>query len=956
MKYIKVEEKYIKEIESNVIVYRHLKTNARIVTLKNDDDNKVFTIGFRTPPINNTGLTHILEHSVLCGSKKYPIKDPFVELIKGSLNTFLNAMTYPDKTVYPIASRNLKDFHNLMDVYLDAVFYPNIYNKKEIFMQEGWHYELLNENDPIIYNGVVYNEMKGAFSDPSQVLFRRIMHSLYPDTAYGFESGGDPKYIPDLDYEEFKKFHSEYYHPSNSYIYLYGNLDMDYELEYLDNEYLSKFDKIDFDTTIYNQKPFDKPLSFDYYYQAEDLNKKAFLSYNVALTDPNPKLLIAMNILLDAIFNTPGAVLKEALIKAKIADDVDVTFETELKQPMLMIVAVNAYEDKMDTFKKIIDTKLKELLKNGLDKKGILSLITYAEFKAREAGFSARTPKGLNIILSSFSSYLYDDNMPYSNLEVIKYYDELKNDLNNGYFEKIIEEYILNNNHKTYVRLIPKLDYSQEENNIVIKKLKEYKDKLSKEELKKLVEENINLKKYQDEEDKKEDILKLPKLKKEDIEKYSEDYNLEVIDDKYKILFSNYNTNEIGYARLYFDITNIDINMAKYLALYTDILFDISTKGHSYLEINQLIQELTGGMSASLYMTKDIDNKPIMKLIYSFSALNKNFGKVFNLLNEVISDTLFNDKDRIKEKLLEIKANLDMHLLSDGHRTAATYAKAGMDEIAYYDDNTKGIMYADFISDIISSFDKKIDDVINNLISINKLLSKKNFIFGFVGDKSSLDIIKNNVDSFYNNLNEDFKYDTFNYKEYKVSVGFKCPINVSYNALCAKYDYKFNGGMLVLTNAINMQYLWFRVRVKGGAYGVFSSIYQDKCLVFTSYRDPNVKNTYDAYIDTPKFIEEFNPNEEELLNYIIGTIANISPVLHVKNKGISAFANYFRKNTIDIRNKVRNEIINVTLDDIKSYKELYLNALNNYNNVTLSSDNNIEENKNLFDTIRNIKK
>ena len=344
--YTLLETKYIDEINSNVSIYQHNKTNARIVTFKNDDPNKVFLIGFRTPPINSTGLTHILEHSVLCGSKKYPVKDPFVELLKSSLNTFLNAFTFPDKTCYPVASVNDKDFKNLMDVYLDAVFYPNIYNHKEIFMQEGWHYELNNKDEDIFYNGVVYNEMKGAFSDPEQVLYRNIMHSLYPDTPYGLESGGDPKYIPELSYEEFLNFHSKFYHPSNSYIYLYGDMDFEERLEYLDKEYLNKFDKIEFDTRVPFQKPFDKPIYEEYKYQSDSLDKKTYLSYNVAFPSTlDYKLIIATKLLLNNILLTPGSRLKQKLIDANIGEDVDALFDDGLLMPMLTIIASNSEKE-----------------------------------------------------------------------------------------------------------------------------------------------------------------------------------------------------------------------------------------------------------------------------------------------------------------------------------------------------------------------------------------------------------------------------------------------------------------------------------------------------------------------------------------------------------------------------------------------------------------------------------
>ncbi len=441
--YTKIEEKYIEEISSNVTLYEHNKSGARVCTIKNEDNNKVFSIAFRTPPINDTGLTHILEHSVLCGSKKFPVKDPFVELIKSSLNTFINAFTFEDKTMYPVASQNDKDFHNLMHVYMDAVFYPRIYDHEEIFKQEGWHYHLENIEDPITINGVVYNEMKGAFSDPTQVLYSKIEEALFPDTAYHFVSGGDPKYIPELSYSQFKDFHSKFYHPSNSYIMIYGNSDMDERMEWLDSEYLSKFNRIDFDTRLQFQRPFDKPKKLVSYYPVDkgtDLSNKTYLSYNVVFpTTFDTKLMIATSILLNALFDVPGAPLKQALLDAKIGVDVSSLFDDGVLQPILSIIAENANECDLDRFVSIIDGELEKILSNGLDKESLIALLNHAEFAQRERNFSPRSPQGLDIIITMMGSFLYDDKDPFSKITVLKYYKELKEDINKGYFENIIQ-------------------------------------------------------------------------------------------------------------------------------------------------------------------------------------------------------------------------------------------------------------------------------------------------------------------------------------------------------------------------------------------------------------------------------------------------------------------------------------------------------------------------------------
>ncbi len=954
-KYTLIEEKYIEEINSTVSIYSHNKTKARIVTMKNDDPNKVFLIGFRTPPINSTGLTHILEHSVLCGSKKYPVKDPFVELLKSSLNTFLNAFTFPDKTCYPVASVNDKDFKNLMDVYLDAVFYPRIYSKKEIFMQEGWHYELNNKDEDIFYNGVVYNEMKGAFSDPEQVLFRNIMHSLYPDTPYGLESGGDPKYIPDLSYEEFKEFHSKFYHPSNSYIYLYGDMDFEERLEYLDNEYLSKFDKIEFNTEVPYQKAFDKPRFETSKYQAEDLKNKTFLSYNVAFpTTLDYKLIIATKLLLNVILLTPGSRLKQALIDAKIGDDIDSMFDDGLLMPMLSITASNSNKELEPKFIEIIDNELKEILKEGLDKQALLANLNFFEFKTREDLFSPRMPKGLNIILRSLDSYLYNDKMPYLKLFELKYYDELREDLKGDYFENIIKNYILNNNHKTYVTLEPDLDYSKNEDLIVKNKLDAYKKSLSDKEIDELVETNKKLKEYQSTPSTKEEIASLAKLSLEDIKMTPEKYNLDIIDNKYKLLYSNYHTNDIAYVKYYFNIDDLCDDKLQYASLYTDLLFNLSTKNHSYLEINQLIQGYSGGMYSSINYSTKLNNEVYINLNYGYSALTKNVKFVEELLEDVINNTIFDDYKRLKERLLEIKNTTLMGISNNGHRYAARRALSYINKESHIGEVLTGLSYLDFITDLCNNFDNKKEEIVNNLKSINELLAKDNFIPAFTGNDEMLNKVKPVIDNFFNSLKDNVSYTKQEFKEEILNEAFKAPFDVSFNARAGKYSLPYNAGMMVLLNSVYNDFLWTEVRVKGGAYGVMPQVRRDGFMAFVSYRDPNVKNTYDAYMKIPNYIDSFNPTDDELLEYKIGAIGNVTLVLHNKDKADMARTYYFKGVTDEIRLQEINDVINVTVADFKKYKDAYAEALSTGAVTTIGSKSKIEEAKDLFKNIRNL--
>ena len=949
-----IEKRYIDDISSDVSIYEHIKTKAKICTILNDDDNKVFSIAFRTPPINDCGLTHILEHSVLCGSNKYPVKDPFVELIKGSLNTFINAFTFPDKTMYPVASKNLKDFNNLIDVYMDAVFYPNIYKKEEIFKQEGWHYHLENINDDITYNGVVYNEMKGAFSDPTQILGRNIINNLYPDNQYRFESGGDPKYIPDLSYEDFKNFHKKYYSASNSYIFLYGNLNMEEELEYLDEAYLSKMDYVEFDTRIIPSKGFKKPIYKEGYYEVnDDLENQTFLSYNVSLpTTLDDKLMIAVKILINALFDVVGAPLKEALVKANICMDVQTSFDDGLLQPTLSIIGVGGNKEDEEKFINIIDKELKEIIKNGLDKKTILSIINNYEFKEREKSFSASFPKGLDIIINSMSSWLYDDNNYYGKLDVIKYYKELKEGLENNYFEKIIEEYILNNNHKLYFKLIPSHDCNKLNDKELKDKLKKYKDSLSKDELLKLVDDTKKLIEYQQSETREEDLNKLPKLKISDIEKEPEWFNLDVKDKNgYKILFSNYPTNKILYLQLVFDISKINDEDLAYASLYSDLFRDLPTKSHSYYELNQLIRNDLGSLTFNVQPYKTINNEAKISIGISTSLLIENLDFSLNIISEILDETIYDEK-RIKEKLDELYLNIKQSFVGSGHRVAYQRSLSYIDEYSHNLEITSGISYYKFIEDLDSNFDDKKDYIVNKLKNVVNLLSKSTLMIRITGDE---DIYNNTIDKVIKYadrfpLNSEYKKNEFKPKPTREAI--KTPFNVNYVSRTGLYNNKlYNGSINVLENILSMGYLWEQVRVLGGAYGAMLRVSQTNTIGFSSYRDPNIDRTMKVYEDVLDFISKIDLTDDELLKYKIGSIGSKQTVLHNRDKALAAFSNYMAGITYDYKKKQREELLNANVNDLMKFKEAFKESLSYNNYVVLGNSDSIDKSKLEFDNI-----
>ena len=959
-KYTKITSKFIEDIQSTVTIYKHNKTNARICTIENDDTNKVFSIAFRTPPINNGGLTHILEHSVLCGSKKYPVKDPFVELLKSSLNTFLNAFTFPDKTMYPCASQNDKDFKNLMSVYMDAVFYPQIYAHEEIFMQEGWHYHLLNEEDPIVYNGVVYNEMKGAFSDPQQILVRNLMHSLYPDTAYGFESGGDPKYIPDLTYEEFKNFHQKFYHPSNSYIFLYGNCDMEERMNWLDEEYLKDFDAIDFDTTLKLQKPFKAPVSSTGYYpiaKEMPLEHKAFLSYNVAFpTTLDTKLMMATNILVDVLLNNPGAPLKQALIDAKLGDDVMAFFDDGVLQPLLSIIVVNSDESKEQQFIDLVNQNLKDILAKGLDHEALKSLINFQEFKVREGKFG-QFPKGLELEINCLSSWLYSEDEPFSKLENLKYFPELRKDIENGYFEKIITDYILNNNHKTYVKLLPSYTVGAENEEALAKKLADYKASLSQDEIKALIKKNQDLAVYQSTPSTKEEIDTLPKLQLEDLNKLPEKLNLEVVNGKYQVLFSEYFTNDIAYLNYHFDVTGIDAKGIAYAKLLSDLYSNLSTKSKTYFEINQVIQNYSGGLGFSVraYQTNKRECKA--RFTISASALTKNVKVVNDLIEEILESTDFADSKRLFERISELNVAQEMSIANRGHVISAVRASSYADECYYLNDAADGIGYLDFIHDVCTNFEKKQAEIVSSLKDIAaKIFNKNNLVVGFTGSKESLAKVSPIVDSFYNKLDNKLYRFKSEFKGANLGEAINTQFDVNFVGRAGSYKGEFNGAMLVLNNALSLDYLWMQVRVHGGAYGCMLNTPQTGGIAFTSYRDPNIEKTNKVYEDVVDYIKNFNPSDEDLLKYKIGAIGGLDPVLHNSSKGALAQANYFSGNTYELQAKYRGQALAATAKDLANLAPLFAEALGSNQLCVIGNAKKIADTKGLFKEVRNLVK
>lgn len=881
--YLLKEAKYIKEIDCEAVVYIHEKTKAKVLLMSNKDPHKSFCIGFRTPPSNSTGVAHIIEHSVLCGSKKYPLKDPFVELAKGSLNTYLNAMTYPDKTLYPISSQNDKDFHNLMDVYLDAVFFPNIYNEKGIMMQEGWRYHLENMEDPIEYKGVVYNEMKGAFSSPEEIGFRMIKETVFPDTTYAHESGGAPKHIPDLSYEEFLDFHKQYYHPSNAYICLYGDMDPAETLSYIDKEYLSRFDYLKVDSEIKTQPSFSAFAEKKSFYSAtEGKENGLFLAYNTVVNDvTDRKLMLAMSILEYVLLDTPASPLKKALIAENIGEDVYGAFQTHLKQPIFSIVGKNVSEDKRERFYEVINETLTRLTSEGLPEHLVRGALQVKEFELREGDASGYS-KGLFYALAAMKSWLYDAS-PFIYLEYETILESLKSEQGTGYFEKLIKDYLLNNPHGSKVELYPKVGLEKELEDEVAQKLADYKASLSQEALVKLIEETKRFNAYQEKEDLPEDVACIPLLERKDLRKEAiyPRFNEKTVDG-INYIISPIFTNKINYMNWYFKLEGIEDKYVPYLGMIVGMLGKLDTAQYSYEALSSYMDEHIGSMSfhiQSLANTHEQDKYLPIFTISSKALVSEKEAQVA-LMKEVLLHTSFDNSDRLLEIIREMKALMESAISGDGHRIAYSRLLSHLSPGEYFEETARGLTFYHFVCDLEKNWEAVKDETIGHLKEAYALLGNRNRLcVGITVDEDEVDEVVNAVKETISTLeqkpvealNQDFKIS----KEQEALI---YPSNVNYVAAGYNFKalgYQYHGGLQMLKTILSMNYLWTRVRVQNGAYGCFCDFRRSGNMFFVSYRDPNLDKTLAIYQEVCDFVSSLELSERERLQYLIGTISQL---------------------------------------------------------------------------------
>lgn len=955
--FILKEKEVITDIHGEGYLFEHLKSGARLIYIKSQDENKVFSISFKTPPEDDCGTPHILEHSVLCGSRKYASKDPFNELAKGSLNTFLNALTYADKTMYPIASCNEEDFHNLMDVYLDAVFYPNIYSKKEIFLQEGWRYIINEDTGELDVTGVVYNEMKGALSDPESLLQGAISRNLFGKTTYGFESGGDPCAIPDLTYDKFLSFHQKYYHPSNSYIYLYGDMDIERCLSHIGDEYLNDFVRTLDLPEICETKDTPSQISNETF-PTDNEESSGYFAYSVNVglcTDE--ELTMALQVLSYVLLETNASVIKTALIEAKICDEVEGWFDSSTYEMLFSIVAKNADLTKVSEFEKVINRTLENILQEGLDKELLDSSLRRLSFLLKEEDYGS-TPKGLIYGMKLMKSWLHGKN-PFSCLRQFETLEKLKNP--NYNWKSIIKNHILLNTKKNILAFSPDKEKEKQLQDAFVKKMQDKKASCTEHDLKMIQDDLKKLETFQHTEDTPEILEQIPLLQLSQVNPNPPIpvYTKSRVGEGTQI-FVPLQSNGIIYFKLHFDTDYLSEELSPYAGLLSDIMGKLDTKKYSYQELPTITNKVFGGLSfQNDVYTKSTEEYHAFFTIRS-KFLKEDITEVADLTKEILLNTNFDALRSLQKIVRGAKIKCENYLLNYSHLEAIQHSVGQLSNGGKINEMTSGIEYFHFLCTIDKLLIESPEKVIEKLKeTANILFTQKAFHISFGCEKEDLDkaiflqdFIYESLSSGSNNTLQKYLFDLR-----PNSVGFTANSTVQYNVFAADYKrlgYNYKGSMQVLKTILNLEYLWNEVRVKGGAYGSGCSFQQNGICYFYSYRDPNLIETYKIYNDLWKKIEKFDASDRELTKYIIGTLNRLDqPKTNVERLN-DAINKEYRGFEEDFEVVERKQIINTTKEEILQYMDLLKNIVVDKNYCTIGNEGKIVSNKEFFNSTRKL--
>lgn len=957
--YSLIRQEMIPDIHSEGYLLRHKKSGARICILSNDDSNKVFFVGFRTPPADSTGVAHIIEHTVLCGSRKFPLKDPFIELVKGSMNTFLNAMTYPDKTLYPVASCNDKDFANLMDVYMDSVFYPNIYKNENIFRQEGWHYELESPDDPLTINGVVYNEMKGAFSSPEGMLEREIFRSLYPDTAYANESGGDPDDIPDLTYESYLDFHRTYYHPANSYIYLYGDFDMEERLAWLDEAYLSAFSEIHVDSKIDSQPPFaaprEKTISYPVASNAS-LKDSSYLAMTWSVgSNLDREQYVAFELLEYALLNAQGAPVKQALLDAGIGDDIYGGYDNGTLQPAFSVIAKNTDADKKELFSSVIRDELKKQAEGGLNQKTLRAALNASEFKFRESDYG-NIPKGLMLGIQVMDSWLYDEDAPFLHLHELDVYQSLREKTDSGYFEDLIRTYLLDNPHCLLLTAVPDPDLNREKEEALAEKLAAYQASLSEEETQALIQKTQEVHAFGLTPSTPEELATIPHLTRADLKREAEPFSNHLREDgAVPVLFHEYETNGILYLDLQFDISHIREEQLPALGVLRRLLGKLDTHDYSYSDLTDEIWLHTGGIR------HEISVYPELSDYYDYHArfevrikvLSEQADEAVRLVRSILTATSFADEKRILELLAESRSRLRSDLSEAGHSASAKRALSYQSPISRYGDLTSGIAYYQFLTEVTEQFTEQKDALLSEVRALYRdIFAADHLLLSCTCNQTLQQTAMQAAAEIAKVLPLTGEREAVRIRPLaKKNEGFTDASQVQYVSLAGRFDTNhtpYAPAFRIYRSVMSYEYLWNRIRVQGGAYGCMAAVSKTGDVYFTSYRDPNLKESLEAYRDVPAYLSGFDADEEEMTKYVIGTFSDLDVPLSPADKGRRSLGAYISGQTFAGIQAERDAILTADAGEIRRLAKPVAEAIENAAICVIGNEDRLRMDKELF--------
>ncbi|CAH8261026.1 unnamed protein product [Arabidopsis lyrata] len=935
----KVSEEFISECKSKAILFKHKKTGCEVMSVSNEDENKVFGVVFRTPPKDSTGIPHILEHSVLCGSRKYPLKEPFVELLKGSLHTFLNAFTYPDRTCYPVASTNTKDFYNLVDVYLDAVFFPKCVDDVHTFQQEGWHYELNDPSEDISYKGVVFNEMKGVYSQPDNILGRIAQQALSPENTYGVDSGGDPKDIPKLTFEEFKEFHRQYYHPSNARIWFYGDDDPVHRLRVL-SEYLDMFEASPSpdSSKIKPQKLFSKPVRLVEKYPAGrdgDLKKKHMLCVNWLLSEKPLDLQtqLALGFLDHLMLGTPASPLRKILLESGLGEAlVSSGLSDELLQPQFSIGLKGVSEDNVQKVEELIMDTLKKLAEEGFDNDAVEASMNTIEFSLRENN-TGSFPRGLSLMLQSIAKWIYDMD-PF---EPLKYTEPLKalktriaEEGSKAVFSPLIEKFILNNSHRVTIEMQPDPEKATQEEVEEKNILEKIKAAMTEEDLAELARATEELKLKQETPDPPEALRCVPSLNLGDIPKEPTYVPTEVGDiNGVKVLRHDLFTNDIIYAEVVFDIGSLKHELLPLVPLFCQSLLEMGTKDLTFVQLNQLIGRKTGGISV-YPLTSSVRGKdePCSKIIVRGKSMAGRADDLFNLMNCLLQEVQFTDQQRFKQFVSQSRARMENRLRGSGHGIAAARMDAMLNIAGWMSEQMGGLSYLEFLHTLEKKVDEDWEGISSSLEEIRRsLLARNGCIVNMTADGKSLTNVEKSVAKFLDLLPEKPSGGlvTWDGRLPLRNEAIVIPTQVNYVGKAGNIystGYELDGSAYVISKHISNTWLWDRVRVSGGAYGGFCD-FDSHSGVFSylSYRDPNLLKTLDIYDGTGDFLRGLDVDQETLTKAIIGTIGDVDSYQLPDAKGYSSLLRHLLGVTDEERQRKREEILTTSLKDFKDFAE-----------------------------------